>query len=190
MERLELYAEALRKWNPKINLVSKSTLVDLWERHFADSAQLLQLAPDGSKEWADLGSGGGFPGLVIANLAADQHRHLSVTMVESYHRKSAFLRSVLRETSISAKVISSRIEEVPPLGAGVLSARALASLPKLLALAERHLAIDGAMLFPKGKNWQEELLEAQSTWRFEYDVAKSKTSDQSVILRISGVSRA
>ncbi|MGK7650937.1 16S rRNA (guanine(527)-N(7))-methyltransferase RsmG [Roseovarius sp. B08] len=190
MEKLEHYVNALKKWNPKINLVSKSTIEDLWTRHFVDSAQIIEFAPASAKSWADFGSGGGFPGLVVAILASELREGLSVTLVESDHRKSTFLRAVVRETSTNATVISQRIEDLPPLGASIISARALADLNKLFSLSHRHLEPQGVMLFPKGKNWQAELSEAQSKWCFDHEVAKSKTNAQSVILRISGVRRA
>lgn len=190
IQKLEHYADALKKWNPKINLVSKSTIDDLWDRHFIDSAQILELAPSGARTWADLGSGGGFPGLVVAIIAAETQPDLSMTLVESDLRKCAFLRSVLRETSIKANVISRRIEDIPPLEACVISARALAELPKLLSLSHEHSVRGGVLLFPKGENWRTEVAEAQSKWRFDHQVAKSKTNAKSVILSISGVRRA
>lgn len=190
IERLEIYADTVRKWNPRINIVAKSTIDALWSRHFVDSAQIFRMAPPSAKHWADLGSGGGFPGLVIAILSRELRQGLSVTLVESDARKAAFLRNVIRETSISATVICQRIESVPLLSADVISARALANLSKLLSLAQDHLAPNAVMLFPKGKSWQSELFEAQSKWRFDQQVAKSMTNDQSVILRISGVRRA
>ncbi|WP_368373142.1 16S rRNA (guanine(527)-N(7))-methyltransferase RsmG [Roseovarius sp. THAF9] len=190
IEKLEHYADALRKWNAKINLVSKSTIDDLWERHFVDSAQVWQFANGQAGSWADLGSGGGFPGLVVAIIAAELQKDLKVTLVESDQRKSAFLRSVARETSTDATIISQRIEELPTLHADVVSARALADLETLLSLSHLHLAPQGFMLFPKGENWQMELAKAQSKWRFDCEVAKSKTNEKSVILRISGVCRA
>ncbi|WP_420557412.1 16S rRNA (guanine(527)-N(7))-methyltransferase RsmG [Roseovarius sp.] len=189
-ERLERYADLVRKWNPRVNLVAKSTLEELWSRHFLDSAQLFQLAPDHAKTWADFGAGGGFPGLVIAILAHELRPDMSVMLAESDARKSAFLRSVVRETAINTKIVCERVEEIPPLCADVISARALANLSKLFSLSHDHLATNGVMLFPKGKNWQSELFEAQSKWRFNHQVVKSVTSDQSVILRISGVRRA
>ena len=189
-ERLAHYAALLRKWNPRINLVAKSTLDDLETRHFADSAQIHAFAPHPVDHWADLGAGGGFPGLVIAILAMETGSPAKTTLVESDMRKSTFLRTVIRETGAPAEVITARIEETAPLGANVLSARALADLPALLSMAERHLAPGGTCLFPKGKNWQAELDAAQSVWRFTHEAVKSETETGPVILRIQGVSRA
>lgn len=186
-ERLTTYLRLLEKWNPKINLVSSSTISDAWSRHFVDSAQLLECAPDEFDTWVDLGSGGGFPGLVIAVLLAKSQPTVQVTLVESDQRKSAFLRTVIRETNLSAKVLSKRIEEADPQAAAVISARALASLPVLLALAARHATPKTTMLFPKGRKWQGELEEAQREWCFKHVAHPSKTDPEAVILRIEEI---
>lgn len=187
MARLERYAALLEKWNPKINLVARSTLKDLWDRHFVDSAQVFAHAPDGAKSWVDLGSGGGFPGLVIAILAAEKAPDMQVTLVESDTRKSAFLRTVIREAGISARVIDDRIEKIPPLQADVVSARALADLTTLLGFAAHHLAKGGIALFPKGVNWEKEVSEARQKWRFGCERFTSETDAAAVVLRIEGI---
>ncbi|SLN33344.1 Ribosomal RNA small subunit methyltransferase G [Roseovarius gaetbuli] len=189
MDRLETYAELLRKWNPKINLVSKSTIDDLWSRHIMDSAQIYSLAPHTVGHWADLGSGGGFPGLVIAIMAADQNSPQKTTLVESDARKCAFLRTVIRETEANAVVLNERIETLPSLAADILSARALGSLELLLSFADRHLAKTGTAIFPKGASWEKELADAQSKWKFDYQLVKSETESGPVIMKITGVSR-
>ncbi|MFB9149110.1 16S rRNA (guanine(527)-N(7))-methyltransferase RsmG [Roseovarius ramblicola] len=189
-ERLDLYATLIEKWNPRINLVSRASLPNLHTRHFADSAQLHALAPHPVSHWADLGSGGGFPGLVIAILAQDTESPARVTLVESDARKSAFLRTVIRETGLAATVITDRIESTAPLQADVLSARALADLATLMGHAERHLAPGGTALFPKGATWRQEIAEAQSKWQFTSRVDKSRTDPDAVILHVTGVSRA
>ena len=188
-ERLQIYADLLKKWNPRINLVAKSTLDDLWSRHFMDSTQLLGLLDAPVDHWADLGSGGGFPGLVIALMRDEPNAPHKVTLVESDLRKCTFLRTVLRETGVVADVINARIEAVEPLGVNILSARALADLSFLLSFVDRHMHKDGIELLPKGANWQAELQEAQTKWHFAYSVAKSQTETGPVILKISGVSR-
>lgn len=188
--RLETYAALLTKWNPAINLVAKSTLADLRSRHFADSAQLLDLAPANARHWADLGSGGGFPGLVVAILAMERRPELRVTLVESDTRKATFLSTVARETGAPVTVHAARIEALPPLGADVLSARALAPLSVLLGFAERHLAQGGTGLFPKGAKAGDELAEALASWTFRMQKHPSQTDSSAVILQIEGVSRA
>jgi 16S rRNA (guanine527-N7)-methyltransferase len=188
-ERLTQYAGLLERWNRRINLVSSATLHDVWTRHFADSAQLIQHAPDGARLWADLGSGAGFPGLVIGILAAEILPALNVICVESDARKASFLRAVSRETGVSLSVRVGRAEAIEPLAADVVSARALAPLPRLLALAGRHMACGGTTLLMKGARYSEELSEAQNHWRFECETATSCTDPSAVILKIGAIHR-
>ena len=185
LDRLESYLALLKKWNPTINLVSKSTLADAWNRHIEDSAQIIGLSGGEAGHWVDLGSGGGFPGMVIAILAKELGSPKKVTLVESDLRKSTFLRTVARETGIDVDIQSERIENCRPLNADVLSARALADLTTLLSFADRHLTDTGVCLFLKGATWRKELANAQSSWRFDLEVAKSKTEDGPAILRIN-----
>ncbi|MDA7427685.1 16S rRNA (guanine(527)-N(7))-methyltransferase RsmG [Primorskyibacter aestuariivivens] len=189
-ERLEIYVELLRKWTPRINLVAKSTMPEVWERHIADSIQLLEVMAGRSGHYADLGSGGGLPGLVTAIAHTDFDMELNaVTLVESDQRKAAFLRTVLRETESKGQVVAARIEAIDPLSAEILSARALASLDDLLGFAEQHLAKTGVAVFPKGINWRAELEEAQKTFSFTCEAHKSQTQDGAVILEIGEISR-
>ena len=184
-ERLDLYAALLRKWTPRINLVAPNTLPDLWTRHIVDSAQIARYSQETDRTWADLGSGGGLPGIVIAILRDD----ITMTLVESDARKAAFLRTVLRETGTSARVLNQRIETVPPLSADVVSARALAPLSRLLYHAERHLAANGRALFPKGIRYREEREAALETWQFRCEEHPSSTQSGAVILEISELAR-
>ncbi len=188
--RLSVYERLIAQWNPAINLVSRSSLADFWGRHALDSAQLLRLAPPGARTWLDLGSGGGFPGLVVAILAAEQRPDLRVTLVESDQRKASFLRTVARETGTAVTVIAERAESVPPAGADVVSARALAPLDRLLPLAERHLAASGVAIFPKGAAWQAEVNTALANWRFSLQNHASLTDPQGAVLVLEGISRA
>lgn len=189
-DRFAIYAKLLAKWNPRINLVSTQSVKDMWTRHFSDSAQLHDLADHPISHWADLGSGGGFPGLVIAILAMDRGSPERVSLVESDARKCAFLRTVVRETGAPVSIHTDRIATLPPLNADVLSARALANLDTLLEHAERHLTEGGTALFPKGKSWRKELEQAQTRWCFDHRIATNKVHDGSVILSITGVRRA
>lgn len=190
MDRLNVYAALLRKWNPAINLVAKSTLSELWNRHFLDSAQIFTLADPQRGVWADLGSGGGFPGLVVAVLAAEKAPDLAVTLVESDARKAAFLTAAARECGVRACVVADRIEVIPPLSARYLSARALAPLSKLLEYGARHLAADGVAYFNKGGGWRDEIADARRIWRFEATAHPSMTDANSAILEVKGVARA
>ncbi len=188
LERLRCFEALVAKWSPRINLVSRGSLADMWSRHIVDSIQLFSASSDWGK-WVDLGSGGGFPGVVVAILAAEQANDSSVVLIESDQRKCAFLRTALRETGVSGQVISGRIESTPPQDANVLSARALTDLSKLLAFSERHLARDGTAIFPKGVTWEKEVVEAQKEWRFDLETIKSVTEPAAVLLKIQGVSR-
>lgn len=189
-ERLLTYAELLQKWNPAINLVAPSTIGDMWIRHFVDSAQVAEIVPGHHKNWCDLGSGGGFPGVVTAILALETDPERITTCIESDQRKSAFLRTVGRETGAKLTVISERIEAAPQQNARIVSARALAGLEDLLSLASRHLAKDGECLFLKGRNYQREIDSALENWSFQYDTYPSKTNPDAAILRIGELSRA
>ena len=187
-ERLRIYVELLKKWTAKINLVSKSSLDQVWTRHIWDSAQLFEFAPPAG-HWVDLGSGGGFPGLVIACLAADSAPEMRMTLIESDQRKAAFLRTVVRETGVRATVLVERAENAAPQEADVLSARALSDLTTLLGFAELHRRQGGIALFQKGINWEKEVTDALTTWSFEHEVIKSKTEPGAVILKIGGATR-
>lgn len=188
--RLEEFADQLRKWNPRINLVSRPSLAQLDRRHIDDSAQLFALCPPGARNWLDIGSGGGFPGLVIAILAADAAPQLHVTLVESDQRKAAFLATAARASRVDVTIHPQRAEALPPQAADVLSARALAPLPQLLRHAERHLAPTGRAVFPKGAGHETELTEALASWRFSVQKIPSRTDPAGVILVVEGVTRA
>ena len=188
IERLETYVELLERWNPKINIVAKSTISDVWARHIVDSAQVSFIPKQRVDHWVDLGSGGGFPGLVVAILKAESES-AKVTLVESDNRKSAFLRAVARETGVNVSVISERIEKTEPLNADILSARALAPLPMLLGFCERHLQRDGIAVFSKGSNFRQELEDAQKQWMFSVVETPSLTDKSSVILKIGDIQR-
>ena len=152
MDRLAAYVALVEKWQQRVNLVSASTLPDIWMRHIWDSAQLAPLVPAGTGRILDVGSGAGFPGLVLAALC-DAELHL----VESDQKKAVFLQTVIRETGIRAIVHNRRIESLPPIGAGIVTARALASLDRLLELLEAQLVPGTRCLFLKGARAESEL---------------------------------
>lgn len=189
-ERLKVFESLVRKWNPVINLVSRNSLTHLGERHIVDSIQVYNAVPHNFDHWVDLGSGGGFPGAVIAILAAETAPTGRVTLIESDERKATFLRTVLRETGVSATVLTDRIEAVAPQNAQIVSARALADLTGLLGYAARHLEPKGVAIFPKGATWRAEVEAAKSQWNFSVEVVKSKLDPDAAILSITGVSRA
>ena len=189
LDRLSAYADLLRQWSPRINLVAPATLKTLWSRHMLDSAQLLDLAPTTAQRWTDLGSGGGFPGLVIAILAHTERPDLKVTLIEADQRKATFLRTAAQRFDIDVTVLAKRIEDAPPTEADIVSARALAPLDRLLDLCLRHVAPTGALLLPKGRQHREERAKALETWTFHCENLPSRTDKEAVILRISEVRR-
>ncbi len=187
-EKLEAYHRLLFKWQKAINLISSKTLQSAWGRHFSDSAQLLEYIPEDTNIVMDLGSGAGFPGLVLAIMRPDLEIHL----VESDERKAQFLRTVSRETSVDVKVHNQRIES-STLGImpDLITARALADLGTLfeycLPWTEENPAM--TMLFLKGRMAQKELLEAQKRYKFKHESHESITSAESMILLVSDLKR-
>lgn len=188
-ESLRGYEALVRRWTPAINLVGKATLEDLWGRHIADSAQIFAFCPPSATHWVDLGSGGGFPGLVVAILARELRPALRVTLVESDLRKATFLRQAAQTLGLKVTVHSDRIESLGGLRADVLSARALAALPALLGYAEKHLRPDGIAIFPKGARYQEELAQAHDVWDFSASVYPSLSERDAAILVIRTIHR-
>lgn len=184
LRRLEQLAGLVVQWSAKINLVSKASGQDLWKRHILDSAQVYSLKPDCSAHWLDIGSGGGFPGLVVAVLADENCPDLKVTLVESDQRKAVFLREAARQLGLSANIIRARIEDLQPLDADILSARALAPLPILCSYADIHLNKTGVALFQKGQNHVAEVLEARRNWTFTLTTHASRTDPAAVILEM------
>lgn len=188
-ERLIAYEALVRKWNPKINLVAPSTLPEFNTRHIQDSIQIFDQLQFPEGNWVDLGSGGGLPGVVVSIYA--QKAPLTVSLVESDQRKSAFLRTVIRELSLqNVSILTGRIENVPPLGANFVSARALAPLSALLSMVQRHMHQNGTAIFLKGRSWKAECAEARKEWRFDVTSFPSKTDPDAAILKITGVSHA
>ncbi|WP_417605821.1 16S rRNA (guanine(527)-N(7))-methyltransferase RsmG [Primorskyibacter flagellatus] len=188
-EKLQRYVDLLLAWTAKINLISKKSASDVWRRHIIDSIQVFQSIEHPSKTWLDLGSGGGLPGLVVAILATEASPEMKTVLVESDLRKAAFLRNAIRELDLHAIVMSERIENLDPLKANIVSARALADLETLLSFANLHLAYDGTAIFSKGEKWQKEVDKARESWRFDLDVIQSKTDPMAAILKIGGISR-
>ena len=184
--QLEIYAALLKRWQKTINLVAPSTLDDIWHRHFADSAQLWALRPETATSWLDLGSGAGFPGLVLAILAAETGgtRH---TLAESDTRKAAFLREVAREVGVAVDILCTRIES-PETHSKVeridcVTARALAPMPRLLQLAHGCFRPGTTGLFLKGRGVRSELDAAAADWDFAAEVVASRTeADAAVVI--------
>lgn len=187
--KFESYAALLKQWQKAVQLVAPSTLAAIWPRHFADSAQLLAFAPPGTRKWADLGSGAGFPGLVIALMARDPGSHspdLQVTLVESDSRKAAFLREAARQAGCPVDILGTRIEssstrdKVGPVD--VVSARALAPLTDLFRLAYPFWQPETVGLFLKGRDAEKEVDAARAVWDFELELKPSLTDPDARIV--------
>ena len=188
-DRLRQFETVFGKWARRINLVAPSTLEGLWRRHILDSAQLLAIASD-ARDWADLGSGGGFPGAVIAILVHDR-ADVSVRLVESNRKKAAFLQNALSGLAPRAEILARRIEDVVECSPApeIVTARALAPLPRLLALTEPWLAAGTRALFHKGRDSGEEIKLAHDTWNLDLVQHRSSVDDDSVVLEISKAAR-
>ncbi len=184
LARLEAYAELLRRWSERINLVAASTLSDLWRRHFLDSAQLLPLIPEGTQSLVDLGSGAGFPGLVLAVMGVR-----GIELVEADARKCAFLREAARVAGAPVEIRNARIDSLPPRPFDVVTARGLAPLDRLLPLAERFIGPGTRCLFPKGREAGQEVAEASRSWNLDVASHPSRTDPRGVILCLRSVAR-
>jgi 16S rRNA (guanine527-N7)-methyltransferase len=187
VDRLKIYESVLRKWQRAVNLVAPATLPNIWTRHFADSLQIANLVPETAKKLVDIGSGGGFPGLVLAAHFADSGGP-SVTLVESDQRKCAFLREAARSMEISVDILSTRIENDANLtalvGVDVVTARALAPLGRLLSLVAPFVSGETSCIFMKGRDAGREIEEARRSWRFDTREQPSITDTQAKIIVI------
>ncbi|MFZ3580699.1 16S rRNA (guanine(527)-N(7))-methyltransferase RsmG [Loktanella sp. DJP18] len=190
IERLRTYHDLLLKWTSAINLISRSTVSDAWDRHIVDSAQLFKLLPPNATMLVDIGSGGGLPGLVLAIMALEQRPRLQTILIESDQRKATFLRAVVRDLSLNAEVRAVRIESVTDIACDVVTARALAPLPELLPFAKALMKPEGVALFQKGKGAGEELTSARQKWKFEVEIHPSLTDPDGRILEIKDIARA
>lgn len=189
VDKLIAFEDLFRKWSKAINLASPSTLDDLWNRHIVDSAQIFPLAPNATR-WLDIGSGGGFPG-IVTGCFLNEVPDASIDLVESVGKKSAFLRTVSGNINIPARVHSARIEamwekiQTPQ----VITARALASLNVLFELTEPWMRDGCKALFQKGRDYQREIDESRVGWSFDLVQHVSAIDKSSVILEISNLRR-
>ena len=183
--RLEIYADLLLKWNHRINLISRRTVADVWTRHFQDSLQLVPLMPTGVARGIDIGSGAGFPGLVLAVATG-----VPFDLVEADVRKAAFLREVAASIDAPVTIHAARIEDLALTACALVTARALAPLADLLVLAKPFIANGGVALFPKGARAGQELTDADAKWHMRVERHPSVTDPNGVILRLTEVKRA
>lgn len=181
-QKLQMFETLLKKWQKAVNLVSNNSLDNLWERHILDSAQLFAHIPEDAETLVDLGSGGGFPGLVLAFMAQDAGHALHVHLVESDTRKCAFLQEVCHQLAIPATIHHCRIEDMPAFPADVITARALSDLPTLLRLSRAFWKPSTHALFLKGSRVQDELARVPAGWT--YQLLPSQTDPSGVIVDI------
>ncbi|WP_371739581.1 16S rRNA (guanine(527)-N(7))-methyltransferase RsmG [Bartonella sp. HY038] len=182
------FEELVLKWQAKINLVANNAIGELWQRHILDSVQLYQYGL-GANQWFDIGSGGGFPGIILAILMKQQGQG-EICLIESNSKKCAFLNTAIAHLDLPAKVYNDRIENssLVQQAPDIISARALASLTELFGLCQNWLAKASTYaLFQKGKNYKDEILEAQLLWSFDVEVFQSVIDKDSVILKISNL---
>lgn len=182
LERLEAYVALLGKWQRRINLVAPATLPDVWSRHILDSAQLLSQAAGHHGPLLDLGSGAGFPGMVLAILGRED-----VILVEADRRKAAFLQEAARVTKTDVMIEACRIEALRPIRAGIVTARALATVSELLHYSRPFADESTLYLFLKGERADAELTTARERWNMRVDKVPSVSDARGVILRLEGV---
>jgi 16S rRNA (guanine527-N7)-methyltransferase len=181
MIKLELYIHLLESWNRSVNLVSSKSAEEIWQRHIYDSAQLVSYLSS-SKTIIDLGTGAGFPGLVLAMIGS-----WDVTLIESDTKKCSFLREVARQTNTQVTIVNQRIETLVPWQVDVVTVRALAPLEKLLGYASPFLQERGVGIFLKGKMLEEEIEQARLAWSFDAEVIKSKTSCEGRVIKVKDI---
>ena len=186
LEAFDTYANLLTRWQARINLIAPNTLEALWHRHFLDSAQLFVHLPAGAGTLTDIGSGGGFPGLVLAIMAA-HYGGPAVTLIESDARKAAFLREASRICAAGATIINARVEAVEEPKVDVVTARACAPLPRLLPWIFGRLRAEGTAVLLKGANWRDELTAAEKDWTMTPLEIPSRTDTSGVILKLEGL---
>ncbi|MER9733152.1 16S rRNA (guanine(527)-N(7))-methyltransferase RsmG [Mesorhizobium sp. M0217] len=189
-DRLVTFEQLFMKWNRSINLAAPSTLDDVWGRHILDSAQLARIAPQ-AKRWADLGSGGGFPGLVMAFLLGERDG-ASIDLVESNRKKASFLQAVIGQFGLPARVVARRIDDSYTLVSApeIITARALAALPALLDLSAPWLTKGSRALFHKGRDYRSEVEESTHRWAFDLVEHPSMTDAHGVILEVTDLRTA
>lgn len=185
MENIRIYASLLKKWQRKLNLVSETSLPDMWQRHFYDSFQLkklFDLSKSENLQILDIGSGAGFPGLLLSMLGLGEFH-----MVESNGKKCTFMRQVIRETNCNAIVHNERAEKMKPFPVDYIVSRACASLDKLLDLGRNFIGRDTICLFLKGQTADREIAEARANWEFELEKFTSIAEESGAILKVSHI---
>ena len=187
IDRLKSYEASLYEWQKKFNLVSNASLANAWERHFCDSAQLFQYLPKKTETLYDLGSGAGFPGLVLAAIAKEKTPYLKVTLIESIKKKTLYLKNAAVIMGLEVNVINDRAENVPAKPVDVITSRAMCALKELLTYAKRFSGPKTLCIFPKGRRYKEELNEAAKLWNFDVEIKPNILDGDGVILLIRNI---
>ena len=185
IKKLESYQALVKEWNSKFNLISKSTEDNIWERHIIDSLQLIKFITPKDLVLLDLGSGAGFPGVVLAIACQELYPDLKINLVESIGKKTIFLQEINKTLNLNMEIYKERIENLKIGKVDVITSRALASLPKLLEYAKPFCSNRTRLIFLKGEKWAQEQEEARKKWIYKCEVSDSDTSEDGKILRIS-----
>ena len=183
-ERLERYHDLLLKWQARVNLIGPDTVSESWTRHFLDSLQLLPFLPNPEARLLDIGSGAGFPGMVLAVCGMK-----NITLAESDQKKVIFLKEVARVTDTEVAIHAARVEALDAPSFDVITSRACSALTTLLDYSSKFVSHETFCLFPKGRNYTKEVDDAHINWNFELETAPSVTDTQGVILKLSQVNR-
>lgn len=186
---LEKFQALVLEWNHKFNLISKSSESEIWQRHILDSLQLYPFISEDDKVLYDMGSGAGFPGIVLAIISKHLFPDLKITLIESIGKKTIFLNEVKNNLNLNINILQDRIENLKLPKADIITSRALASLDKLLVYAYSFCKKDTKLIFPKGEKWQEEVTIAQKNWNFNFKLFPSQTSETGKILYIKNIRR-
>ena len=187
---LRAYWDLVLRWTAAINIIGRASAEDGWRRHIEDSSQLVRHFPPRAVRHCDLGSGGGLPAIPVAIHRRGAGHEDGLIMIEADARKAAFLRTALRTLELPGEVVAERAEVAPPSGACVVTARALAPLPRLLGHVERHLAPGGVAILPKGRGARGEVAEARAAgWSFDLAVHPSATAPDAAVLEVAGLGR-
>lgn len=188
--KLETYVTLLKDWQKKFNLVSNSSLPDVWTRHIADSAELFKHIPQNAKRLYDMGSGAGFPALVLAVMAQELSPELRITLIESITKKTLFLNKVKTVLNLkNVNIVNDRAENLKPSSVDVITARAMTALDGLFKYASRFCTRETVLIFPKGRSYQSEIDEALKHWNFHVEVLPNPVSEDGVILKIKNLRR-
>ena len=186
--KLKAYEKTLKEWQNKFKLVSNNSLNDAWNRHFLDSLQLMEYIPDDAKTLLDLGSGAGFPAMVIAIASAQRLPDLKVSLVESVKKKTLYLNAVRDLCGVNVNIVNDRIENIDQQKVDVITSRAMCNLTDLLKYAYRFTTKKTTLIFPKGKSYQVELDNAKKYWHFDCKIKQNKICSEGVILLITDLS--